>query len=396
MLRSRLLRSIARLWWLRVYVGSAGVPLPRDAPAVRSGAADADRVLVLGNGAASGWGVLTHGLGLTGRLAARLQGATGRPCDVELLGDDVMNAGSAPEWLGDRPLDGYDAVVVVLGFSDALRQTSPLLWRAELERLLHVLLHRVRPTVEVLVTGIEPVSSAAVFRGPLARLAQRNADRLNAATRELAAETPRIRFVELPRPDEGERARYDDWAAALAVAAAPLVDRARTSADRVRGEAREVLAPPVPVPADPAALLDLLHRAKQELHADLAWVGLRDGDRQVIAASTEERSPSSVPMDLTFCRYTESADDTVVVADAPADPRFAGNPFLDVLHLEAYVGHPLHDADGAVIGTFCVAAIRPRPGFAGAAAQVERYARRAEHELRRPAPVLSSETFYSS
>jgi hypothetical protein len=385
-LRSRLLRSIARLWWLRTYVGSAHAPLPRDTPSVRSGAADADRVLVVGNGAASGWGMLTHGLALPGRLAAHLQHATGRPCDVDLLGDDVMNAGSAPDWIGDRPIAAYDAVVVVLGFSDAVRQTSDLRWRAELERLLHVLQKRTRHSAAVVVSGIEPIASAPVFGGLLGSLAQRNADRLNAVTRALVADRPGVEFAELtsattvPDRHEQTRAGYDHWATQLAAVVSPLLERSRTSPDRPAGANAEPLAPARPS-GDLSALRSLVEDAKSEFGVDLAWVGLHHGDRQVIAVSTEDRSPASVPMDLTFCRYTEAADDTFVVPDAPADARFAGNPFFDVLHLEAYAGHPLHDGNGAVIGTFCLATIRPRAGMATVSDRLERYARDAEAAL---------------
>jgi hypothetical protein len=387
--RARVLRAITRLWWLKIYTGSAMVPLPRDAPSIRSGGLDPDRVLVLGNGAASGWGVLTHGLALSGRLAVALQRRTGRPCDVDHLGDDVMNAGSAPDWIGRRQLDAYDVVVVVLGMSDAVRQTSVLRWRAELERLVHTLRRSLGPDASVVVLGVEPVSSAPVFRGILGRLGQRHADRLNPVTQEVTDAADGVEYVALPSAadhpdaDDGSRTRYGFWAEHVAEAVEPLLAKARASRSRRPG-AEDLPADWAPLrPVDVEGLQTLVDRAKRELGADLAWVGLHTEDRQVIAATTEERTPASVPLDLTFCKYTVEQDDTFLVPNAPADVRFVGNPFLDVLHLEAYAGHPLHDADGRVIGTFCIASIRPRNGIASTTERLQAYARDAEEELGR-------------
>jgi hypothetical protein len=389
--RARALRAITRLWWLRIYTASATVPLPRDAPSIRSGELDPDRVLVIGNGAASGWGVLTYGLALGGRLAVALQRRTGRACDVDHLGDDVMNAGSAPDWIGRRPLDAYDAVVIVLGMSDAVRQTSVLRWRAELERLLHTVGRGTGPGTGVVVLGIEPVDSAPVFRGLLGRLGQRHAQRLNPVTREVVAAVDGVEYLELPSAaahpfgGDGTRSRYAFWAEHVAETVEPLLERARHSQTRSTGPSPDALAADwAPMrPADVEGLQALVDRAKRELGADLAWVGLHSRDRQVIAATTEDRTPASVPLELTFCKYTAEQDDTFVVPNAPADVRFVGNPFLDVLHLEAYAGHPLHDEDGRVIGTFCIASIRPRSGIASTTERLQAYARDAEEELGR-------------
>jgi GAF domain-containing protein len=67
----------------------------------------------------------------------------------------------------------------------------------------------------------------------------------------------------------------------------------------------------------------------------------------------------------------------------PSDRRLAGNPLLELLHLESYAGFPLRDAGGAVIGALCVASLRPRSSFTAAAPALEQYAHAAEAEILR-------------
>jgi hypothetical protein len=302
-----------------------------------------------------------------------------------------MNVASAPDWIGDRPLDRYDAIVVAVGLSDALRQTPTVRWRAELELLLHRVLQRARPSVDVLVVGIEPVETVPAFRGTLGRLGQLRADRLNAATQRLVAETDRVRFVALPTSeapaghDEDLRWTYLYWAEYLSASVAPLLGRARAAPDRVPGPVTAPVAQEwrPPAGADTTRLKALLASAKAELGADLAWVGIRSEDREVIAASTSERPPFSVPFDLAFCRLVHQQDGLVAVPDVPSDRRLAGNPLLELLHLESYAGFPLRDAGGAVIGALCVASLRPRSSFTAAAPALEQYAHAAEAEILR-------------
>lgn len=382
----RLLRAGARLWWLNVYNSNGHRPIPRDAPSIRSGRPDADRVLLVGNGAAGGWMVATYGLALAGQLAAAVQRATGRGCDLDQVGDEVMNVQSASAWIGKRSLTDYDVVVVVLGMSDAVRLTSASEWRAGLTGLLGRLLADTRDSVRVVVTGIEPVHMSRVFRGPYAMLAQRNADRLNEVTQELASTFERVDYVELLESDlrlggVGPGAVYASWATTLTVAVTAALDRATA---RFTGEP----LPALPVRGNPVApsvewdqIKGLLDSAKSEFRADVAWISMLDGDRVTIPVASIGNSPSEVPLDLTFCAQTMQQDGTMVVPNAKRDPRFRGNPFLEVVHFEFYAGHRLEDATGTTIGTFCVASIRPRRASAVNVHTFADYAQKAETEL---------------
>src|SRR5690606_26735083 len=141
----------------------------------------ADRVLVLGNGFARGWGVASHRVALAGRLSDALGDRTGRGCDVEVIGDERMDVRSALPWLGDRGLGGVDVVVVALGVSDALRRTPVAEWRRALGAVLDEIVSRSRPDAAVLVLGIPPLAALPAFDGMVARTADRHRERLNAA-----------------------------------------------------------------------------------------------------------------------------------------------------------------------------------------------------------------------
>jgi len=63
-----------------------------------------------------------------------------------------------------------------------------------------------------------------------------------------------------------------------------------------------------------------------------------------------------------FCAHAIlSPDELTIVPDAGADERFAGNPFVDTIEgIQFYIGAPLRDEDGTVLGALCVFDEKPR------------------------------------
>ena len=64
-------------------------------------------------------------------------------------------------------------------------------------------------------------------------------------------------------------------------------------------------------------------------------------------------------LDHGFCPHVVARRKALVLDDVYAYPRFAGNPVVDELGVRCYVGAPLIDDDGTVIGTVC--AVDPTP-----------------------------------
>jgi GAF domain-containing protein len=64
-------------------------------------------------------------------------------------------------------------------------------------------------------------------------------------------------------------------------------------------------------------------------------------------------------LDRGFCPHVVARRKALVLDDVYAYPRFAGNPVVDELGVRSYLGAPLIDDDGTVIGTVC--AVDPSP-----------------------------------
>ncbi|WP_407111585.1 GAF domain-containing protein [Streptomyces sp. DSM 116494] len=89
-----------------------------------------------------------------------------------------------------------------------------------------------------------------------------------------------------------------------------------------------------------------------------------------------------LPRDHGFCPHVVSRRKALVLEDVSDYPRFAGNPVVDEFGIRSYLGAPLVDSTGMVLGTVSVTDIRPRawgrPGLAAIKAQAADLAARLE------------------
>lgn len=96
-----------------------------------------------------------------------------------------------------------------------------------------------------------------------------------------------------------------------------------------------------------------------------------------------------LPRDHGFCPHVVARRKALVLEDVSDYPRFAGNPVVDEFGIRSYLGAPLIDSTGMVLGTVSVTDIQPRawgqPGLAAikerAADLVVRLERREEDGL---------------
>jgi GAF domain-containing protein len=382
---------VLRAWYAFRQLRLRTRPRPTDVPAIRSGDLAADRILLVGNGPSQGWGVLTHQLALTGQLAAAVAAETGRACDADLVGAESMNVRSALAWIGDRDLAGVDAVVLLIGTNDALRLTDVHTWEQELYDLLAGIEARVRPEAVVTLAGIPPIAAFGAYTGSIARLTDRHRERLNAATRRIAG-ARRVGYVDLPAPvasvDEAPVMAYRELARALAADVAPRLLAARPVPEERPAQvdrAWEWSGAPAFVElartGGDSSLRRLTEQAQKSFGVELAVVSLVDGDRLYHGTNTDV-VPTSVPLELSFCRYTVESGEPVIIPDTGKDPRFEGNPLVDVSFINFYAGYPLRASDGHVIGSFCLQGSRPRRESAIALDLLHQLAREAEEVLR--------------
>lgn len=222
-----------------------------------SGRTGAARVLLIGSGITTGWGVHAHSLGLMGCLRRALQDRLGRDVDIEQISAMGATMRQATELLGSRASEPWDVVVVAFGLSDAMRLTPVASWAQSLGRLLATLDGDARAdhAVPVLVVGIPATESLGALRAllPFRPVIALHAQRLNAVSAQITERNRRTVFVAMPgmannvdRP-AGSREAYEAWADVIAArteawlasavpdAGAPVLDPQRVQ------EAAEVL-----------------------------------------------------------------------------------------------------------------------------------------------------------
>ncbi|RPE78651.1 MULTISPECIES: GAF domain-containing protein [unclassified Frondihabitans] len=383
-----------RIQRYRMLSSSPAVCRPRDAPQGHAHGADPDRILLFGNGVATGRGVASHELAVPGQLARAVSARTGRGADVDVIADDRLDIESAADALAGRDLGGYDAVVVTVGFSDAFRLLPVRRWEAGVRRLLEILDRELSVGTDVMVMGITPPSAVPEFRERLGGPGDDRAARLNTLTAEICAEKSTVHFVQAPVMREellehsgpltlglvspleaqasqhGGHARrtsawFHEWAAAPADVLAPLLDAqsafdnpARRFRNQPQAAARRravlwemrLLDSPAESRFD-----DIVRHAQSLFGAAGAAFSVIDDTRQwnkaVAGAGTRE-----VPIEESFCRATIGSSTALVVADAWDDERVPGTDAM----MRFYAGYPLEAADGTRIGALCVFDEQPR------------------------------------
>jgi phosphoribosyl 1,2-cyclic phosphodiesterase/CheY-like chemotaxis protein len=189
-----------------------------------------------------------------------------------------------------------------------------------------------------------------------------------------AAETPIIVVTDqdgVP-DDKGESAGVTDW---LTRPFSVQYARSRLRAWIMRSMLRWRKAP---LPADEAVRLASVHRlglldtdteerfdrhariAAAAFNAPIALVTLIDRDRQWYKSHFGFEF-SETSRDVGFCSHAILDSAPLIVSDALQDDRFADNPVVvGDPHVRFYAGIPLHAADGARVGAFCIVDSKPR------------------------------------
>ncbi len=90
----------------------------------------------------------------------------------------------------------------------------------------------------------------------------------------------------------------------------------------------------------------------------------------------------TLPRDHGFCPHVIARGRALVLEDVTDYPRFAGNAVVDEFCVRSYMGAPLTEGTGLVLGTVAVSDVRPRgwgqPGLAAINAQAAELAARLE------------------
>ncbi len=362
------------------------MPRPEDAPRAQAPGVDPDRILVFGNGAAVGRGVRSHDVALPGQLARRLSNLTGRGVDVDAVADAALTIRTAAPAVPAATLGDYDAIVVIVGVSDALRLTSVAAWRRGMLELLDAVDADARPGTELVMVGIHRPSTITAFSVREAGVVDRHAARLDAVTRMICDARARTHFVEPPvlpaspiavsavpgaavsarAAQELGRARagFGLWADAYAVLLAPLLDRhagrgeaARDRRDRPQStETRLGAIRALGLLDSPAEKRfdDITERARLLLGTAGAAFSIVD-EHRLYNKSFSGVGRTEVPLRGAMCAVTIRSGRPFVVPDVWKDDRFVTHPSV-----RFYAGYPVESPDGVRIGALCVTDPDPR------------------------------------
>lgn len=357
-----LLAPLAVGWGRRVREELDVVPHPPDSRRQTVAGPDPDRVLVLGNGPAIGFGVLAQELGLPGHLARRIAAATGRGMAMDVLARRGTTAATAPLLVDEVRTAQYDAVLVCIGSSDAYNLVPEQRWRSDLTRLLDVLRGATTPSTVLAVLAARPLQRPNAARGRAGRLVDGHAMRLDRVAAEVCGD--RAGVVHLAEPAEllpvapRDPEAYDGLAALIAPVLAGRLDALALAPGP--HDARAVRARPDPEAARQTALdrsrllelgpnprLDRLLRSAKELFGTTAAaVTLVDGDRVVTRAATG-MPPGQAPRTISPCDRTIRQSGAHVIGRI-TDERITGAGW------RFYAGHPVQSPDGYRIGALCV------------------------------------------
>ncbi|SEN96319.1 SGNH/GDSL hydrolase family protein [Cryobacterium sp. TMT1-3] len=228
-----LIVGIMRAWMGFIRQDSASIPRPTDLPQAHSPGGDSDRVLIVGGGPASGWGVSSHDLALPGSLARALSARTGRGADVTLAADPFGILEKLPDLLIGHDLSQVHAVVIFVGVNDAVNLTSEKSWEQNMGLLLRALERETLDGTYVYVMDIQPIRTIPAFDSLLGSVANAHARHLTVRTERVCRAVPRSVYLPLTENAFLVFGRYQNstdyrlWGEFLAAEMAERLDLAR-------------------------------------------------------------------------------------------------------------------------------------------------------------------------
>lgn len=375
-----IMRPLMRLWVASVDAELDAVPRPTDIPQVHAPGKDSDRILIVGSGAAVGWGVLSHDLSLPGALARAVSARTGRGAVVDVIPDPAMTAETAIRFLEDAKLWRYDAIVVMIGINDAIGLTSPSVWREQLASLFKYIEDASSLSTSVFAIGIPPIRGLRVYDAFIGGIAERHGSTLNKCTQLVVSELTRTTYVPfvpiaVPVPNRYRSPEeYRSWADLLVDAIAEPLNSDRVQFDetpsdaslaedavhRERERQRAVDELGIAGSAPEERFDRIVELARRTFKARVALFSVIDHDRQW-NKSRSGLELEEFPREGSACTVTIQESGSFVIPDTLADARFSTHAFVTgEPHIRFYAGFPVEAPSGERIGALCVMDDAPR------------------------------------
>jgi len=211
--------------YVALRAGLRGTVFPRDAGSGLVPGDDPQRVLVIGEATAVGFGVLSHELGMAGHFSRQLARRTGRGVEWATRPFSDLTIHTAAGTVRDRALlDGVDVVLLMVGVGDSIRLTPQRTWRRLLCAALEDLARGLPVGARVLIPEVPPLNESVGIPAAWRAVAARHGRLLNRVTAEIVAARPEAVAVQFPGesvidlgdPDAAQASRvYASWSRAF-------------------------------------------------------------------------------------------------------------------------------------------------------------------------------------
>jgi hypothetical protein len=341
---------------------------PRGALQVHATGVDADRVLLAIDRPSIGPGAASQELGFAGHLVRQLSLLSGRGTDLDVLSNGDMTAADCLVALSAMDLSRFDAVVLMVGSSEALGLTRDERWASELGKLLDGIEAQAPAGMHTFVVAIAPVEAIIGIPRIFTGLVGANIRRLNAVSAEVCRDRDNaslLRFDAPPAPLGGRNtsASFGTWAALIA----PAIYIRLTSANH----AKRVESPVDEVgrqrALDQLNVLDtygnpkidrLVESTKNLFGTTSAAVTFLDRNRRFVKSAIGTPRDES-PRTESFCDLAIAESGIFVIEDTHREPLMlsSAREYEDV---RFYAGFPIEAPSGFRVGVLCIMDDHPR------------------------------------
>ncbi len=341
---------------------------PTGALQVHADGADADRLLLIGDGPSVSYGVLSHELGLAGHLARHLSVQSGRGLDLDIVVSPSMTAVSCLDAVRDVDLSRYDAAVLTIGANEANRFEAVQRWRTGLAALLDYFRATSPASLHVFVIAVPSTLSSSTFPRLLAPIVDRQITLINSATHSECESRNGVTFIPFDPAAVTNRLRhssneYDAWAGIIAPLMAEKLDSATVgirAVERANEPERQRSLDELAVERVPDPRINSIVAAARNLFDTRgAAVTFIDHDRQWVKSVAGIAVMDVLRID-TFCDITIRTSALLVVEDAREDSRFSRHSVVKSGDVRFYAGYPIEAPNGRRVGALCVIDNQPR------------------------------------
>lgn len=386
---SGVLSSLLHVWLSNQAQRNLDVSRPRGALQVHAVGPDADRILLVIDRPSAAEGAVSQELGFAGHLARGLSVLSGRGTDLDILSNGNMTAAECATALAAFDLYRFDAIVLMIGSSEALALTAARKWIAELTLLLDDIEDSTPMGLHTFVVAIPPVRALIDFPRPFAPIVRSSIRRLNAASVAACATRSRVSLLpfELPTAAEDGRnssADFKLWAALVAPAIDSRLD-ARVGMARA-GEPTNEFARQSAL--DDLQIIDtypnpridrLVASARNLFGTTSAAVTFLDHDRRWVKSAVGTDA-ADTPRVGSLCNLAIEQAGVFIVQDTHQEPHLVNVPG-QIGDVRFYAGFPLEAPTGRRVGVLCVMDNAPRAFRAADAALLRELALQVQSEL---------------